>query len=146
MDIIGYSNYLIYQDGKVYSKFTNRFLKQHLNRNGYYSVDLWANKVRKVNRIHRLVGIHYIPNPDNKLCIDHIDRNRQNNDISNLRWATHTENMNNTGIRCDNTTGHKNIGYCKSRNKWRYRKGNIGRYFTTLEDAIIFKQTTTNSL
>lgn len=45
----------------------------------------------KTEYVSRLVAETYIPNPDNKTDVNHIDRNTQNNDISNLEWATHGE-------------------------------------------------------
>jgi hypothetical protein len=59
--------------------------------NGYPTTKI--NK--KTTLIHRLLALTFIPNPDNKPLIDHIDRNRSNNKISNLRWASWVENMNN---------------------------------------------------
>lgn len=63
----------------------------------------------KTYYIHRLVAETFIPNPENKPAIDHIDRNRDNNDVSNLRWVTIKENAYNQknnipGVRrCDLT-------------------------------------------
>ena len=50
---------------------------------------------RQTCRLHRLLGIQYIPNPDNLECIDHIDRNRQNNSLDNLRWCSKRDNCRN---------------------------------------------------
>lgn len=60
---------------------------------GLYQVSN-CNK-RKTFSIHRLVAAAFIPNPNNKPCVDHIDGNRLNNHVDNLRWATHLENNNN---------------------------------------------------
>ena len=63
----------------------------------------------KTYLVHRLIAETFIPNPENKPCIDHIDRNRDNNDVSNLRWVTIKENAYNQknnipGVRrCDLT-------------------------------------------
>lgn len=90
MDIIGYPNYTIDRDGNVWSKKNSRFLKQNMGTDGYFTVNLGKYSPRQT--IHRLIALHYIPNPDNKPFIDHIDRNRINNAISNLRWVTRSEN------------------------------------------------------
>ena len=119
--IIGYENfYEIYEDGRVYSKYSNRFLKHNLNRNGYYRVDLCKNGKANHFLIHRLVAIHFIPNPYNKPEVDHIDRNRLNNFIKNLQWATHQENNCNRTVRSDKKNGAKYVGvdWIESRNKW----------------------------
>ncbi len=47
----------------------------------------------KNHRVHRLVAKPFIPNPDNKPMVNHIDGNRKNNDVKNLEWCTHQENM-----------------------------------------------------
>ena len=63
-------------------------------RNGYARVYM-RNSVtnKRVDRyIHRLVAEAFIPNPDNKPCVNHKDCNRTNNDVSNLEWVTHAEN------------------------------------------------------
>jgi len=138
MEINGYEDYLIYQDGRVYSKKSNIYLKHKCTAMGYYKVDLCKNGKHKHFFIHRLIALYYIPNPDNKPNIDHKDRNRKNNNISNLRWATQKENMNNKNKRNDNTSGHTNISYIKNR-YWRYRKGKHQKYFKSKIDAICYK-------
>ena len=76
-----------------------------LMSNGYRRVCIKC----KTYHVHRLIAETFIPNPDNKPCIDHIDRNRANNDVSNLRWVTTKENAYNQknnipGVRrCDLT-------------------------------------------
>jgi hypothetical protein len=52
--------------------------------------------------IHRLLGEMFIPNPDNKLIIDHINRNKLDNRMENLRWVTHSENGHNVSLKKNN--------------------------------------------
>jgi hypothetical protein len=89
---------------------------------GYLCVDLYKNGKRKTCKIHRLVAQAFIPNPENKPQVDHIDRDRTNNHVDNLRWATSSENSQNTGVRCTNKLGIKNISYDKSQNRYVYKK------------------------
>ena len=60
---------------------------------GYYQVGLSRNGKVKVTNIHRLVAVAFIPNPENKPHVNHIDANKKNNDCSNLEWVTRHENM-----------------------------------------------------
>ena len=67
-------------------------LKQSISRNGYKIVGLSKNNKYKTVYIHRLVAEAFIPNPKNKLEINHIDGNKQNNFVGNLEWNTRKEN------------------------------------------------------
>lgn len=79
-------NYEISSNGNVRGKREKRVMKPILS-GGYYSISLGMNP-RKTFKIHRLVAKAFISNPGNKLSVDHIDRNRTNNNVNNLRWAT----------------------------------------------------------
>ena len=143
MEIEGYPNYLIYEDGKVFSKYKNKFLNPSINSCGYYRIDLLENGKRKTFKIHRLIAFHFISNPENKSEIDHINRDRTDNRIENLRWVSHSENQQNVGIRIDNTSGIKNISYDTFEDRWVFNKminGNKTRkHFKTKQEAIEFK-------
>jgi hypothetical protein len=94
-DVIGYEGlYKINCQGEVWSCSQRKMLTPQSSQ-GYLHITLTKDKQRHKGRIHRLLAIQYIPNPDNLPEVDHIDRNRSNNDLSNLRWVTHHENMNN---------------------------------------------------
>ena len=122
MEINGYEDYLIYNDGRVFSKKRNRFLKQAANGRGYIQVRLYKDGKVKSHLIHRLVAQHYIDNLENKRCVDHINRIRTDNRVDNLRWATHSENNQNKSFNKDNTSGHKYICYDKQNNSWIFQK------------------------
>ena len=66
-----------------------KYLKKQFNRSGYEYVHIKRN-YRKT--IHRLVAIHFIPNPHNYPCVNHIDGNPKNNHIDNLEWCSHSYN------------------------------------------------------
>lgn len=66
-----------------------KVLKKVNSSNGYYFVTLGKGKY---GLIHRLVLEAFVPNPENKPCCDHIDADRHNNYVGNLRWATFSEN------------------------------------------------------
>lgn len=130
MEIQGYPQYLIYPDGKVFSKRKNIFLKYLNHSQGYYQVSLCVNYKAKHLFIHRLVAIHYIENPNNYPQVDHIDGNKHNNNIDNLRWVSPIQNYNAfKSIRSDNKTGIKNIRYIISKDAYTYTKIQFGNKF-----------------
>lgn len=111
-DIKGYEGlYKISNIGRVksYQTFGNNqkigrehFITPTLTTNGYYRVELIKDNQRKTHRIHRLVAFAFLPNPENKPYINHIDGNRLNNHITNLEWCTQKENNEHairTGLR-----------------------------------------------
>lgn len=70
-----------------------KMLKNSKDKNGYLFVALGSKNKNK--KVHRLVAQAFIPNPENKSEIDHIDGNPQNNFVENLKWANRKENLNN---------------------------------------------------
>lgn len=80
--------------GRVIAKTnTIKLLKCHIDLDGYRVVNFSGYKQN--NRVARIVAIEFIPNQDNKPCVDHIDTIRTNDLVSNLKWSTYTENANN---------------------------------------------------
>lgn len=92
--IDGHPEYMISNLGRV--KSTKRkndiILSTSKKNNGYLQVTLFTNDLGHYISIHRLVGLHFIPNPDNKPQIDHINNNKEDNRVENLRWVTSSEN------------------------------------------------------
>jgi hypothetical protein len=144
MEVRGYNNYLIDPYGNIYSKNINGILKPFPNKDGYLQVDLSNDGESKRYLIHRLVAEHYIDNPENLPEVDHEDRIKSNNDISNLSWMTHLQNCQNKGIYKNNQLGIKNISYDKSWNGYRYEKKinkvKHKKSFKTLEAAVEYKK------
>lgn len=88
-DIAGYGGaYAVSSDGMVWSRKTNRVLKQHLTNAGYLAVDLSHDGVKKRHTVHRLVALAYVPNPNNLPVVNHLDSNKLNNEADNLEWTT----------------------------------------------------------
>ena len=136
-----FENYSVSNLGRVINNSTNRILKPGLNGRGYYIVSLCQDGIKITKTIHTLVGETFIPNPYNKQCVDHIDNNKLNNNISNLRYCTLKENSMNSKLSSRNTSNFKGVSYHKQRNKWMAyidingKKQNLG-YFDKIEDAI----------
>jgi len=98
-EFTGNNKYLVSKTGLVKHKRINRLLKG-FNRNGYLQVTLKReNGKNQPMLVHRLVALTFIPNPENKPYVDHIDGGRRNNNVDNLRWATPKENSNNEQTR-----------------------------------------------
>jgi len=91
-----HTGYEISNKGRVRSSKGKqpRILKTPICSNGRRSLVLrdGRNGVIHNLQIHRLIAEAFIPNPEGKECVDHIDRDKLNNNISNLRWATKAEN------------------------------------------------------
>lgn len=90
-------DYKVYEDGTIVSaKYKKeRILKPRPHSHGYKKVCLRINNVNHDWLVHRLVASLFIPNPKNKPEIDHIDGNKANNAVSNLRWVSTMENYHN---------------------------------------------------
>lgn len=78
-----------------------------LDARGYYRVSLYKGNYMKLCSVHRLVAEAFIPNPENKPCVDHIDTNPRNNNVENLRWVTHRENYHNPISEVRHTAAQK---------------------------------------
>lgn len=138
MKIINYPNYEITEDGTIININTNRIIATCINKQtGYKMVHLWKDNKEKGDTIHRLLAIHFISNPDNKKYVDHIDRNKLNNNLSNLRWVNGTENNLNSGSQDREL---HNIYYRKDRNMYRVIIQRYGKpiylgTYNTIEEA-----------
>jgi hypothetical protein len=136
-----YPNYSISTFGRVRNDTTQWILKPQIDIHGYYRVTL-CGKAKKNMKIHRLVANAFIENVNNKYCVDHIDRIKSNNNVSNLRFATSQENNMNKSKQCNNTSGTTGVVFEKKRNKWRahIKLNGIKKLFglfKTIEEAIL---------
>ena len=98
-DVVGYEGLYEVSNLGCFRKISNNgekvSLKSTKNSCGYYTIRLRKNKKAKQYRISRLIAEAFIPNPENKPYVDHIDTNKENNRADNLRWVSPSENSNN---------------------------------------------------
>lgn len=93
IEIKGYEGtYSIDENSTIYNVQTNMIKKPSVANNGYYSVTLYKNGQRKTYLVHRLMAETFLSNPCSKRTVNHKDGNKINNKISNLEWATYSEN------------------------------------------------------
>ena len=93
VSIKGYEGmYSVSSDGKVYSDRNNLELKQSVGSTGYYRVNLNNKDGGKTFKVHRLVALHFIDNPNNFKVVNHKDGNKLNNNIDNLEWCSYAHN------------------------------------------------------
>jgi hypothetical protein len=111
-------------------------LAGYTHANGYIMLKTMGSNWRA----HRICwALHYGEDPE--LHIDHINGQRSDNRISNLRLVTSSENNLNTKLRCDNTSGHRGVRYNKLRDKWEARLSLNGKLlflgnYNCVEEAI----------
>ncbi|EBX3325715.1 HNH endonuclease [Salmonella enterica subsp. enterica serovar Java] len=111
----------------------------HIRPDGYYHVSVNGRKML----VHRIVWIMHNGSIPAGLEVDHIDRNRGNSTLSNLRLVTSTENNINQSLRSDNKSGA--VGVCRHRNKWRAyiklhgKEKHLGLFDSVAEAVIVRK-------
>jgi hypothetical protein len=120
------TNYSVSSLGQIRNENTNCILVKRKQTLGYHSVQLGRTKQYLV---HRLVIEAFIgKSPESGMVVDHINRNKTDNNISNLRWVTRAQNAQNQEFN------HITFVVCITRQGQRFRKS-----FKTLEEAETFK-------
>lgn len=142
--VIDYPNYLLSNLGNIKNNTTNKLLKPSLHKSGYLVVQLFRNGKRKVVRLHRLIAQTFLGDVDDTKYIDHLDRNKLNNVLENLRVVTPLESVLNRGIW--GKSKYKGAYYNEKRKDWRSQIRvdkkliNLGYYKTELECALAYNK------
>ena len=89
-----YPMYSVSTEGRIMKNANRKIMKPSIMRNGYMQINLFTRDGRrKKELVHRLVALTFIPNDKGLPAVNHIDRIRDNNCVSNLEWVTHKENV-----------------------------------------------------
>ena len=115
VDIRGYEGYQVSNHGRVRNNKTGKILKPYLTR-GYLRVSLYNKSGRKCKLVHRLVAEAFLPNPDNKSDVNHINGCKTDANVCNLEWVSASENMfhaHSSGLRPVLNTQGENNGFSK---------------------------------
>jgi len=147
LEFIGYPTYSILSNGYVKDLRTGRIHNGHFSQ-GYRLVNLTNPEGITPHSIHRLIGLAFIPNPDNKPEVDHINRIRDDNRIENLRWVTDYEQVANRGDFKNNKLGEKYICCEGASYRVQITRQNIHykQRFKTLEEAITARNSIVSTL
>lgn len=144
-----YPEYEIFEDGRIYSRKTNKFLKPSRLSTGYEAVELFNAKGSKRFLVHRLVATAFLPNPKHYPQVNHKDEVKHHNDVKNLEWCSAKYNMNYNNLsqrraaHTDySTESFKERGRKANRSKWRTvyqydREGNLIGVYQNKKDASI---------
>ena len=127
MIINNYPNYSINKDGVVLNIKKNKPVQTQLTYDGYKSLKLYNDGKSKRFTIHRLLGLHFIPLVEGKDIMDHINRNKLDNRLENLRWVNKSENNSNRNA------------YKNSKLKERYITINKSSYRLTIRNHNFIK-------
>jgi len=120
-EIDGFPDYFVGVDLNIYSGKRDKIkkLKTHINVYGYYLVSFSKDGKVYTKLVHRLIADMFIPNSDIFTEVDHINHNRLDNRLENLRWVTRSDNGRNQGMSKRNTSGEQGICFHKRDNSWR---------------------------
>jgi len=136
VEIHDFDGYFVDMLGDVYSeKYGDmRKLKPVCDGLGYFFVHLYKNGKQHTKKVHRIVAETFLHNPKNKKQVDHINGERQDNRLENLRWVTHSENQKNACKYKNNTSGALGVSFDKFNNRWiahwnDFNKKLVHKYF-----------------
>ena len=82
------NQYTIYDDGRLFSNRRHKFLRPAIDKYGYLCYTVSISRIRMTVKAHRLVAQAFIPNPENKPTVNHVNCDRSDNRVCNLEWAT----------------------------------------------------------
>ena len=116
--IDGFINYQVSNIGRVRNANTGRILKSAINERRYNTVILHGDNHRSTKMMHRLVAQEFLEKC-NESQVDHINHDKLDNCVSNLRWVSNQQNsMNKTKTSSNTSSKYKGVSFDRKRNKW----------------------------
>ena len=113
--ISGYKNYQVSNIGRVRNAKDGRILIPIVSKSGDLFVEVCKHKATTTHHIHVLVANEWLPNPDERTRVEHMDHNKINNQITNLRWISKREHKRNNR----NTSEYMGVSFNKASNNWQ---------------------------
>lgn len=133
-DVVGYEGlYKVSSLGRVKGK--KGIIKTQYNNHKYPLLHLYKNGVSRAYTVHRLVAMAFIPNPEHKPQVNHIDGDKSNNNLDNLEWATESENQ----IHRYHVLG--NSGYDRQKHVTKVKCIETGIVFNSIQEASFHTKT-----
>ncbi len=113
-----YPNYYISNLGVIRNDKTKRIMKLITDKAGYLHINLCKDGIQKYFLHHQLMGLHFIPNPENYKQIDHINGIRNDNRLINLRWGNSSQNNRNRKKKTNRSSQYQGVSWKKINKKW----------------------------
>lgn len=134
-----FNNYEISNYCEVRNIITGKILKSYIDKYGYVYHGLSGGGITKKFKLHRLMALTFIFNPQNKKEVNHIDGNPKNNLLYNLEWVSHFENQSHKIKRWNTSSKYLGVTFNKKENRWRAqiqinkKKISLGTHNTEIE-------------
>lgn len=124
-----FNNYEVSSYGNIRNVIKNNFLKPIKHSTGYSVVNLCNSDFRKTIRLHKIVATHFIENPFNKDCINHINGIKTDNKVCNLEWVSQSENVTHAYLKINKSSKYYGVSFNKRSGKYiaRIRINNLSK-------------------
>jgi frataxin-like iron-binding protein CyaY len=142
--LVNYPNYSVSNLGNIKNNKKNKLLNPSIHKSGYLMVQIFKDYIRKSLRLHRIIAEAFLDDFDETKYIDHIDRNKLNNKIDNLRAVTPSKSVLNRGVW--GKSKYKGAYFSEKRGDWRCQIRvnkkciSLGCFKTELEAAVAYNK------